>query len=130
MRTFIASLGLVSALALVGCGDSGGADAAPTSAKPVVSSIAWHHATPCTASVANDVTITIAVTDADTPTANLTYSGSVSSCTGSITTNPGTVHCPEHFPYAGTVTVSDPHSNSVTKAFTVSGPCTDGTQTF
>lgn len=119
----------VSAWILIAClaaacgdddaGDGGGGADAGGGMPPVISSVTWTHPAPCTAGTPSDVTVMIDVTDPDTPAANLTFSGSISSCTPAIASNPATVQCPQAAPYPATVTVTDPEGNRDSQTFTV-----------
>lgn len=106
--------------------DSGSStvDAAVTAA-PVISRVTWTPAAGCVAGTSSNFTIAITVTDADTAAGSLTYSGSVAGCGGSVTSNPGTLNCPNLAPYTGSVTVRDPQGNMDSQGIIIS-PCTAG----
>jgi len=55
--------------------------------------------------------ITVIVSDPDTDHANLTYTGEVIRCSGSIDAARSTISCPNDAPGAGAVIVSDPGWN-------------------
>ena len=92
---------------------------------PIIEQVTWTHDPACVAGDQFDVVVEITATDADTDAADLTYSGTVSGCTGSITSNPATIVCPNFAPYNGTVMVTDPQGNSDAQAITI-GVCEDG----
>jgi hypothetical protein len=103
-------------------------DADPTI--PHITMVAWTHGTGCTAGTAHEVTLTATVSDSDTAPAMLTFNGSASECTGTMTTNPSTgITCPELGPYPWTLTVTDPQSHSDTVSFTIN-PCTDSSKSY
>ncbi|MFQ5703980.1 MAG: hypothetical protein ACE5HT_08155 [Gemmatimonadales bacterium] len=128
---------LIAGISAYGCGGGSDSNTGPgnnnpppppppmQTAPPVISMVEWMHASGCTANTATDVTIITTVTDADTPAGNLTFTGGVSNCTGSINAATATVNCPEAASYSGNVTVTDPENNSASKSFTMS-PCQDG----
>lgn len=110
--------------------DGGGTDAGMDSGStptepPVITRVAWMTSRPCAAGSSSTFTITIDVTDADTPAGSLTYMGSVGGCAGMLNANPATISCPNLAPYMGNVTVRDPEGNSDAQSFTF-GPCSDG----
>jgi len=70
--------------------------------------------------------VTISATDADNDP--LTYSGSVSFCTGSLNAAVSSVNCPNTGFYTGNVTVQDPDGNADQASFTI-GPCQSGSVT-
>jgi hypothetical protein len=97
---------------------------------PRVTKVAWTHGTGCTAGTMHDVTITATVLDSDTAQTMLTFDGSSTDCTGTMTTNPSTgIQCPELAPYPWTLTVSDPQGHSDSVAFTIS-PCVDDSKSY
>jgi hypothetical protein len=120
----------IACVALLACGSdntpSGGADA-PTSAgaAPVIHSISWAHHRPCTAGIADQVTITVDATDSDTPGGNLTYSGGWPSCSPAVSGATTTITCPEVSTYAGTVSVKDPENHSASQHGMIM-TCVDG----
>jgi hypothetical protein len=120
----VVPLAAVAAVVLPGC-SSDDSTGPPDSQPPVITSVAWTHSAACVAGTLSDVTITTTVTDADTDAADLTFSGSVANCTGSINSANVTVACPQTAPYASTVTVQDPQGNSDEQTFTI-GICEDG----
>jgi hypothetical protein len=120
---------------VLGCGgDDGGVDARPVdaaagadgsgNAAPVISRVRWMPAAGCTAGVSSDFAFVIEATDAETP-GELTYDGSVSSCTGRLDRAMDSVTCPNVSPYLGSVTVRDPQGAMAMLSFTVS-PCAAG----
>ena len=94
-------------------------------AAPVINSVSWTTPAGCTAGTASDYTITIDVDDTDTAANALTFSGTLTGCTGEVNTNPATVSCPNLAAYPGTITVMDPEGNSDSQAINVT-ICTDG----
>lgn len=98
---------------------------ATVTAPPVISRVTWTPAAGCVAGTSSNFTIAITVTDADTAAGSLIYSGSAAGCSGSVTTNPGTLNCPNLAPYTGSVTVRDPQGNMDTQGIIIS-PCTAG----
>ena len=130
MRTCqLVVLALVSSLAFAcGGGDDDGGDAdggGGDGESPVISEVTWTFAQPCTANETSDVVIEITVEDADTDAGDLTFSGSLTGCTGMINANPATISCPNAATYNGTVTATDPEGNFDMQSITVV-PCTDG----
>ena len=133
-RFAVAAIFLAVAFVLGACGgeagvrpaDAGGPPDAEPGAAPVISAVTWTPAAGCRVGVSGKFTIVVTVTDADTPAASLTVSGSVASCFPAIVQNPAEVTCPNVQPYPGTVTVSDPQHHTATQFFTVL-PCTAGT---
>lgn len=105
--------------------DSGSAIDATVTAPPVISRVTWTPAAGCVAGTSSNFTIAITVTDADTPAGSLIYTGSAGGCSGSVTSNPGTLNCPNLSPYTGSVTVRDPQGNMDTQGIIIS-PCTAG----
>ena len=102
----IAALGLGGALALVGCGsDSGGAAGSGGSGAdgPTVTMIAWEATADCSMGVSSDFTVTVTATGSG----SLTYSGSVTGCTGAIDAAVSTINCPNFAPYQGTAVVTN-----------------------
>ncbi|MDH3622951.1 MAG: hypothetical protein OES69_10925 [Myxococcales bacterium] len=146
---FLVALVLTGALAVVGCGDdetngtggdgggtagTGGAGATGgtggtgggtggsgggTSASPVIENIAWETGAGCQQFTASDYTVTVTATDADNDVSELTYSGSVTTCTPGITADESTINCPNNALYAGTVTVEDPQGNTASASFSI-----------
>lgn len=119
---------------LAGCGDDGGDDGddmgTPDSggggAAPELTEVSWTHAGGCAQGVAGDVTVSMTVTDDDTDAADLTYSGTISGCSGQVNANPATITCPNVAPYTGTVAVRDPEGNQDFQEITID-ICADGT---
>jgi hypothetical protein len=99
-------------------------DAAPGES-PVIAEVEWMTTPDCEMAVRTDYTITIDASDADTDTAELTYSGMVLGCTGNIESNPATVSCPNAAPYGGSVTVRDPEGHTDVQTFQIA-ICTNG----
>ena len=112
-----------------GPGDAGPEDAGSTSEPPTITMVAWTAVSGCAAGTASDVTITVTVTDPDTAAGSLTFSGSATGCTGTISAATSTVNCPNLAPYPSTVTVMDPDGNSDTESFTF-GICETGSASF
>ncbi len=108
-----------------GMGPDGNNNPPPQTAAPVITSVAWVQEAGCVAGTRGDVTITTTATDADTPAANLSFAGTVSSCTPAISAAVATVSCPQTGTYQGSVTVTDPESNSANQSFSF-GPCEEG----
>jgi hypothetical protein len=103
-------------------------DAAPDSAAgaaPSIDEVSWTVPLDCEVGDSGPFDITVTVSDADTPTGDLTISGSVPSCTGVINSDSVTITCPNLAPYNGSVTVSDPEGHEDTQAITLN-PCTNG----
>jgi len=96
---------------------------------PVISRVEWDSGGGCSAGTRGDVAITVTATDADTPAGDLTFSGSVGGCTGTIDAATTTLSCPHAAPYSGSVTVTDPEANSDTANFSF-GPCDVGGADF
>ena len=95
--------------------DSGGGgqiDSGGGAAAPVISAVDVAPSGACTAGTPSNYTVTTTVTDQDTSAANLTFSGSATSCTGTITGATATLNCPNLAGYPGSVTVTDPEGNS------------------
>jgi hypothetical protein len=116
-------------LALASCGgddDGGTIDSGGGGMAPVISMVEWTPAAGCTAGSSGDFTITITVTDPDTPAGSLIYSGMVNTCSPAIASNPATVTCPNMAPYGASVRVEDPEGNlDVASGWTVR-PCESG----
>ena len=91
---------------------------------PVITNVSWTHDPGCVPGVSTPVTIQVVATDPDTDSAQLSYSGSVTSC-GAIHSASTRITCPEIAAYAGVATVTDPEGNSDTVMFSF-GPCQDG----
>ena len=131
-------ISFVAGLAAYGCGGGGDGDGngtttdpgnnnpPPEAAAPVITSVAWVQEAGCVAGTEGEVTITTTVTDADTPAANLSFAGTVSDCTPLVfNANVATTTCPQTGTYQGSVTVTDPESNSANQSFAF-GPCEEG----
>jgi len=104
---------------------SGGGGGGGTGQAPVITKVTWMQTPGCAQGVRSPVTIQVTVTDADTDLSMLTYSGSVSSCSGAIDSDSVQVSCPQLAGYAGSVKVTDPEGNSDTMPFAF-GPCGNG----
>jgi hypothetical protein len=120
---------LVASSFALACGgdDDGGpvVDAGDEAGEPpVISQVTWTFEDPCTPNEASGVVVEVTVTDADTPADDLTFAGSAGGCTGSVTTNPATITCPNVATYSGMITVTDPESNADSQAIALM-PCTD-----
>ncbi len=128
MRHWLGFVVAVSLGALAGCGgdddDNGGPDGGggPT---PQITRVSWTPGSGCRTAVAGPYTINVMVTDGDTNADQLTFSGSVASCTGAINAATATINCPNAAAYQGSVTVTDPQNNTDTQTFSIS-PCAAG----
>ncbi len=130
-------ISFVAGLAAYGCGGGSDTNTGPgnnnppppptpaQTAAPVITSVAWVQEAGCVAGTAGPVTITTTATDTDTPVANLSFTGTVTSCTPAISMATATVTCPQTGLYQGSVTVTDPESNSDAQSFSF-GPCEEG----
>lgn len=98
---------------------------AGSTAAPVITRIEWEAGTGCSSGVTSPFTIRVMVTDADTAAGSLTFSGNVTSCTGTINMATSVITCPNFSTYAGNVTVMDPEGNSDSATFAF-GPCDTG----
>ena len=135
MKTWLACVVAISFLGVAACGgsdDSGGtADAGGSgdggggAVAPVISKVAWTTPGTCSGGVASVYTIVTTATDGDTATDQLTYQGTVASCTGTINKVTSTVTCPNAASYQGSVTVKDPQGNMDVQTFLIS-PCSNG----
>lgn len=96
-----------------------------TGKPPSITAVSWTHAAGCSPGTPGTVTITVTVADPDTDPANLTISGSVSSCNGQISAVTSIITCPQAGTYSGQATVKDPEGNTGTMSFSF-GPCQDG----
>ncbi len=96
-----------------------------TGSPPVITMVSWTQAPACAAGTPGIVTIDVAVSDSDTPPGDLTYVGSVSSCTNVINGSTNVITCPQTGVYAGEVRVTDPQGNCDRVAFSF-GPCQSG----
>jgi len=76
--------------------------------------VAWEAAPGCAPGTRSDVVITVTASDPDTDPADLTYSGNVGGCNGSLDAATSTVSCPNAATYPSTVMVSDPDGNDST----------------
>jgi len=123
---FIVALVLGGALALVGCGDDngsgGGGGSSGSGEAPVITMVEWDTAADCTAGTGSAYVITVTAEDAETPSEDLTYTGSVTGCPGAIDDVTSTVDCPNAAPYGGMTVVTDDEGNSDTVSFTI-GVC-------
>ena len=105
---------------------AGDPDAGKTPAvAPTINSISWATSTPCTGGTTSTYTITWDVDDPDTASDNLTYSGSIGGCSGTVTSNPDTITCPNFAPYTGTLTVTDDTGLADSQSITI-GVCSTG----
>ena len=125
---------LIAALLVVnGCSDDdegpvGGSNncvATGNGSPPVITMVSWTQAPACAAGTPGAVTIDVAVSDSDTPPGDLTYAGSVSSCTNVINSSSTAITCPQTGVYAGEVRVTDLQGNCDRVAFSF-GPCQTG----
>lgn len=108
--------------------DAGQPDSGVTAA-PVINSVAWEPVGACTPGMRSEMQVTVDVTDDDTALADLTFSGSVTNCTGALTSSTSTVSCPQANPYDSTVMVEDPEGNMDSADFTV-GVCETSSVSF
>ncbi len=92
---------------------------------PSISRVSWAQTAGCSAGTSSAVTITVTASDPDGDISNLSYSGSVSSCSGSINSPVSTVTCPQLGQYSGSVTVTDPDGNTDSVSFAF-GTCQNG----
>jgi hypothetical protein len=106
----------------------GESDAGGGGQAPMITKVAWEPVGDCSTGTESDHEITVTVED-DSPTDQLTFSGSVTSCTGNLDAAVSTVTCPQAAPYNGEVTVADPDGNEDMATFTF-GPCETGEMTF
>ncbi|MCC6999001.1 MAG: VWA domain-containing protein [Deltaproteobacteria bacterium] len=102
----------------------GGVDAA--TAAPVITRVSWSPSASCTPIFTNEYVVSTTVIDIDTALANLSYSGSVAGCTGSINSASSTVNCGSSPGGNGSVLVTDPQGNSALKSFTLPPDCVAG----
>ncbi|MFQ5641261.1 MAG: hypothetical protein ACE5IR_25050 [bacterium] len=114
--------------ALSGCSSDDDNNNPMSSGAPSISRVSWTQVAGCTAGTASDVTISVTVRDSDNDLNDLTFSGFVSNCTGSIDGLTSTVTCPQLAQYNGSVTVTDPDNNADSITFSF-GPCQDGVVT-
>jgi len=96
--------------------------------RPSISRVSWTQDTGCVQFTPSKVTISVTVNDPDNAVNELTFSGSVSRCSGSITGPISEINCPQLDQYGGSVTVTDPDGNSDSISFTF-GPCQNGVVT-
>ncbi len=100
----------------------------PSGNRPSISRVSWTQDTGCVPFTPSKVTISVIVNDPDNAVNELTFSGSVSSCSGSISGAISEINCPQVGQYSGSVTVTDPDGNSDSISFTF-GPCQNGVVT-
>ena len=93
--------------------------------RPSISRVAWTQADGCAQFARSTVTISVTVNDPDNAVNELTFSGSVSSCSGPISGAVSEISCPQTGQYSGTVTVTDPDGNTDSINFSF-GPCNNG----
>jgi hypothetical protein len=105
--------------------DGATADGPAVGMAPSITQVSWAPMGACTAGAASNYLITTTVTDGDTQPTSITFSGSATSCTGTVDSASATLNCPNTASYPGTVTVTDPEGNSDTQAFTI-GICMSG----
>jgi len=74
---------------------------------PTITNVEWEGAPRCVPDERSNVVITVIVSDPDTDHANLTYTGEVTGCSGSVDGAMSTISCPNDAPHTGTVFVSD-----------------------
>ena len=68
---------------------------------PSISRVAWAQEAGCTPGTPSEVTITVTALDPDGDISNLSYSGSISNCSGPINGPVSTVICPQLAQYSG-----------------------------
>jgi hypothetical protein len=120
-NTMLRKIIILTAVAVAGaCGSD---DKEPSGESPIISDVTVAFDPNCVAAFSSPVLITTTAVDEDTDIGDLTYSGSVEGCTGSIDSASASVSCPQLAPYSGSVTVTDPEGNSDTESFTF-GVCT------
>ena len=100
----------------------------PSGNRPSISRVSWTQDTGCMPFTPSKVTISVTVNDPDNAVNELIFSGSVSSCSGTISGAASEISCPQTGQYSGSVTVTDPDGNldSISFAF---GPCENGVVT-
>ena len=107
----------------IGC-DGEGASGDGGGGAPMLT-VSWTHDLPCSQNVRSNVTVTLdAVDDLDAPV-DLTYSGSVMSCSPALTGQSNDLSCPQLTAYPSSATVTDTDGNSDTVSFSIA-PCVDG----
>lgn len=131
MKSFIFCIvaGVVGgSIAACGGDDTPTNDTTVLTSPPIIAMVEWTHTPGCSVGTASDVMIVVTVTDADAPANMLTYSGSVTACTGAIDAMTSSVSCPQLVAYASTATVTDADNNSDTLNFSIDA-CIDGSAT-
>ena len=109
--------GTAGSTGMAGSGGSGGMNGGEA---PVITLVEWAPVGTCTNNEPSDYTVTVTATDADSDPTDLTYDGSVTSCSGAIDDVTSTINCPNANPYNGMVVVSDGDGNSSnTATFTI-----------
>jgi hypothetical protein len=103
--------GTAGAGGTAGSSGAGGAGGMNGGEAPVITMVAWAPDGACTPGTASDFTVTVTATDADSVPMDLIYDGSVTGCPGDIDGATSTINCPNAFPYAGNVVVSDVDGN-------------------
>ncbi len=93
--------------------------------RPSISHVSWTQDTGCAQFTPSKVTISVTVNDPDNAVNELTFSGSVSRCSGPISGAVSEISCPQTGQYSGTVTVTDPDGNTDSINFSF-GPCNNG----
>ena len=106
-----------------GCGEVTGSGSSGPGAPAL--SVSWTHALPCTPGVTSNVEVTLDASDDQDDPASLGYSGSVASCSPSLSGPSNTLSCPQLAPYRSTATVTDSDGLTDTVDFSIS-PCLDG----
>ena len=109
--------------------DSGVTTDAGSDPSPTITRVAWEPEAGCTSGSLSDFTITVTVVDGDHMSSELTFSGNVIGCTGTISGASSVLSCPNAAPYPGTVTVTDPDDNSDRATF-MFGACETGSVDF
>jgi len=125
---FVAAIGVLTMLAACSNDDDNPMSADPPSPSgdpPSISRVSWTQDTGCMQFTPSRVTISITVNDPDNAVNELTFSGSVSSCSGTISGAVSEISCPQTGQYSGTVTVTDPDGNTDSISFSF-GPCENG----
>ncbi|MFQ5676105.1 MAG: hypothetical protein ACE5G1_09430 [bacterium] len=123
---WIAAIGI--SVMLAHCSGDGGSpmsENAPSGELPSILRVSWTQDPACSQFTPSNVTISLTVNDPDNAVNELTFSGSVSSCSGSITGLISEITCPQVGQYSGSVTVTDPDGNSDSISFSF-GPCQNG----
>jgi len=122
----VAAIGVLAMLAACSNDDDNPMSGDPPSGnRPSISGVSWTQDSACVQFTPSNVTISVTVNDPDNAVNELTFFGSVSRCSGTISGAVSEISCPQAGQYSGTVTVTDPDGNtdSINFAF---GPCDNG----